>query len=184
MVLANYEAAINLYVKALEKYTASGDLEIELYLAKAYFKNDQFDQSTKILKSLMHRFPQDLRVRFDLAICLYEHAQVIFNKQNYRVAETEEAISYLMTSQKLMNFIRYQPDASFYLQHPSQEARHLAEFQLKFMRGVCEDNMNELSMMLQESHIYLEHSKRQEYELKLKEDEKLNRVKVLQDAIE
>jgi hypothetical protein len=39
MVLKNYEAAINLYVKALEKYSASGDLEIELYLAKAYFKN-------------------------------------------------------------------------------------------------------------------------------------------------
>jgi RNA polymerase-associated protein CTR9 len=34
----NYEAAINLYRKALEKYPDGRDLETELYLAKAHYK--------------------------------------------------------------------------------------------------------------------------------------------------
>ena len=46
IVLKNYEAAINLYTKALEKFPGGhGDIETELYLAKAYFMNDQFEQS-------------------------------------------------------------------------------------------------------------------------------------------
>ena len=41
IVLKNYEAAINLYTNALEKFPhGHGDLEIELYLAKAYFMNE------------------------------------------------------------------------------------------------------------------------------------------------
>jgi tetratricopeptide (TPR) repeat protein len=40
----NYEAAINLYLKALEMFPkGKGDLETELYLSKAYYKNNQFD---------------------------------------------------------------------------------------------------------------------------------------------
>ncbi len=41
MVLRNYETAINLYTKALEKFPlGQGDLEIELYLAKAHYMNE------------------------------------------------------------------------------------------------------------------------------------------------
>jgi RNA polymerase-associated protein CTR9 len=73
MVLKNYESAINLYSIALEKFpNGHGDIETELYLAKAYFMNEQFEQCHKRLKALVHRYPNDVRVRFDLAICLYE----------------------------------------------------------------------------------------------------------------
>jgi tetratricopeptide (TPR) repeat protein len=73
IVMKNYETAINLYTKSLEKFPAGhGDLETELYLAKAYFMNEQFEQALKRLKDLAHRYPNDLRVKFDIAICLYE----------------------------------------------------------------------------------------------------------------
>ena len=46
IALDNYEVAINLYKKAIEKLpSAHGDVESELYLAKAYFKAKMFDQS-------------------------------------------------------------------------------------------------------------------------------------------
>jgi len=75
MVLKNFESAINLYTIALEKFpNGQGDIDTELYLAKAYFMSEQFEQCQKRLKMLVHRFPKDLRVSFDLAICLYEQA--------------------------------------------------------------------------------------------------------------
>lgn len=44
MVLKSYESAINLYTIALEKFpNGQGDIETELYLAKAYFMNEQFE---------------------------------------------------------------------------------------------------------------------------------------------
>lgn len=44
MANENYEAAIPLYIKALERLPPGrGDLEIELFLAKAYFANKAFE---------------------------------------------------------------------------------------------------------------------------------------------
>ena len=71
VVLGNFEIAINFYKKAIEKLPPGhGDIETELFLAKSYFKNMEFDKCSKLLKSLSIRYPQDLRVRFDLAVCL------------------------------------------------------------------------------------------------------------------
>lgn len=60
MVLENYEAAINLYRTAIEKFPKGhGDLECELYLSKAQFMNGNYDQCQKRLKSLAIRYPFD-----------------------------------------------------------------------------------------------------------------------------
>ena len=187
IVLKNYEAAINLYTNALEKFPdGHGDIETELYLAKAYFMNDQFEQSQKRLKSLVHRYPHDLRVTFDLAICLYEQAQKIFNKEFRRVADTNYAISCLKESQTLMHFLCAQNDASAYLvtTEPSEESKQIADFQLRFMRSVCEDRLSDLRQMLEESKCYLQLDEQREHELKEAEDQKLSKVKELQSAVE
>lgn len=39
----NFETAINFYQKALDLFPGSLDLEIELYLSKAYYKHKAFD---------------------------------------------------------------------------------------------------------------------------------------------
>lgn len=68
----NFVAAINFYNKALEKFDGNRNLEIELYLSKAYFKMGDFENCKKILQRLLIRYPQDLRLKFDLALCLME----------------------------------------------------------------------------------------------------------------
>ncbi len=79
VVHENYESAINLYIKALEMFPQGrGDLDTELYLSKAYYKNKQFEPCHKTLKKLIVLYPNDMRVRFDLAMCLYDHARMIF----------------------------------------------------------------------------------------------------------
>ena len=105
VVHSNYESAINLYLKALEMFPAGrGDLETELYLAKAYYKNRQFVECQRVLKRLCVVWPRDMRVKFDLAMCLYEHARMIFDQEVRKVSETKLAKENLLHAKKLMDF--------------------------------------------------------------------------------
>lgn len=72
MAQESYETAANLYQKALEKFPGGRDLETELYLAKVHFKLKAYDSCKKILMNLMVRYPHDLRLKFDLSLCLLE----------------------------------------------------------------------------------------------------------------
>jgi tetratricopeptide (TPR) repeat protein len=128
IVQENYESAINLYKIALEKYPQNkGDLECELYLAKAFFLSKQFEKCSTALRGLVSRYPQDLRIRFDLANCLYEEAKATFNKEFRQVKETKEAIENLHHSQKLMDFLLSLNDSSLFLpQSASPELKDLA----------------------------------------------------------
>lgn len=105
MINENYDSAINLYIKAIEKFQRGrSDLDTELYLAKAYYKNKQFDDAEKRLKKLVILYPNDMRVRFDLAICLYDHAKMIFDQHFRKVSETRLAKGNLVRAKKLMDF--------------------------------------------------------------------------------
>ena len=96
MAQSNYEGAINLYKKCLEKYFLGGrNLEIESYIAKAYYKMNQFDTCRKVLIDLIQKYPQSLQLRLNLALCLWSQATEVFNKTFRRVAETKEAIANL-----------------------------------------------------------------------------------------
>lgn len=58
MAQNNFEGAINLYKKCLEKFFVGGrDLEIEMFISKAYFKMKAYDLCRKILISLIQRHP-------------------------------------------------------------------------------------------------------------------------------
>lgn len=85
VVQGSFEAAINLYKIALEK---GPSFDSEIYLAKAYFLSKQFELCESILKDMIHRYPSDIRLKFDLANCLYERALYIFNKETRLVKET------------------------------------------------------------------------------------------------
>lgn len=66
----NFEAAENLYKKALELFPGNRNLDIELYLSKVYFKKEDFDKCNKILNNLMIRYPTDIRLKLNMALCL------------------------------------------------------------------------------------------------------------------
>lgn len=72
MAQNNFEVAVNLYQKVLEKFFIGGkNLEIELYLAKAYFKMKAFEKCRKTLNNMIIRYPSELRLKFNLALCLW-----------------------------------------------------------------------------------------------------------------
>jgi tetratricopeptide (TPR) repeat protein len=140
VVNENYESAINLYIKAIELFPRGrGDLDTELYLAKAYYKNKQYELSQKILKKLIVLYPNDMRVRFDLAICLYYHARMIFDQSYRKVSETRLAKANLQHTKNLMDFFLTKRDP---LQHlPSNASAELQQAQSELfveMRNNCD----------------------------------------------
>lgn len=76
--LKNYELSINLYQKVLEKFKPN-DLRIEMYLAKAYYRKGDFEASKTLTMQLLARYPNHIGLRFNLALCLYQQADRIFN---------------------------------------------------------------------------------------------------------
>ena len=76
MTEENNEFAINLYQAAHEKYP--DDLQISLYLTKAHFKRKNYSECQKMTTRLLMRYPSDFRLKFNLALCLYNKAQEVF----------------------------------------------------------------------------------------------------------
>jgi len=84
------EFAINLYQAAHDKFP--DDLQISLYLAKAHFKRKNYSECQKMTTNLLMRHPNDFRLKFNLALCLYNKANEIFSLPVRRVRQTEQAI--------------------------------------------------------------------------------------------
>lgn len=178
VVQGNFEAAINLYKIALEK---GPSFDGEIYLAKAYFLSRQFDLCESILKGMILRYASDIRLKFDLANCLYERAQDIFNKEFRLVKETESAIDNLSQSKHLMDFILHASEAASYLPAAaSRETLQVAEEQLYYMRKSCEERIDDVKEMIKQSAAYLKFDTDKEQELRDQEDTKLKRVEELQ----
>ena len=68
----NYDLAINLYTAAHEAQPQ--DLDISLYLAKAFFRKEDYNACKEILISLSVIYPNDPRIGYNLAYCLYKSA--------------------------------------------------------------------------------------------------------------
>lgn len=86
----NSEFAVNLYQAAHEKYP--NDLIISLYLAKAHFKRKNYDECQKMTTKLLMQYPNEFRLKFNLALCLYNKANAVFSQPSRRVKQTEQAI--------------------------------------------------------------------------------------------
>lgn len=68
----NYDLAVNLYTSAHEAQPE--ELEISLYLAKAYFRKEDYNHCKEILINLSVSYPNDPRIGYNLAHCLYKSA--------------------------------------------------------------------------------------------------------------
>lgn len=66
-----------------------------MFLAKAYYKKKDYRQCKAMTVNLMVKHPEDLRLKFNLAYCLYQEANDIFNLTTRRVKQTRNAIMYL-----------------------------------------------------------------------------------------
>ena len=95
----NSEYAINLYQTALEHQP--DNLEIAMYLSKAYYKQQDYNRCKEMTVKLLRKHPSDIRLKYNLAHCLYQKADQTFNMPTRRVKQTREAISDLHIAKSL-----------------------------------------------------------------------------------
>ena len=102
----NYEFAINLYQTCYEKAqqcsgsshgsrSSNATKEIAMFLAKALFKKKDYTACKKITVTLMVKHPEDLRLKYNLAVCLHEESSMIFTLGIRKVKQTLHAIQSL-----------------------------------------------------------------------------------------
>lgn len=136
-----YELAINLYQNVLTRFLPN-DLKTEMYLAKAHFMKGEFEYSKhKILKLIAH-YPHYIPLKFNLALCLFNQGDKLFNSEIRRVHQTKEAIKYLRQAQVLFQQIQqeYQSQYSYVRTADivNQEQRDAEIEQYKHMESVAD----------------------------------------------
>ena len=68
----NFDLSVNLYSAALE--AQPNNLDISLYLSKAFFKKQDYPSCQEVLTKLSNLYPSDPRIGYNLAHCLYKSA--------------------------------------------------------------------------------------------------------------
>lgn len=67
----NSSSAITLYQKCIDEfYPKSGNKEIELWICRIYYLENDFEKSKKRLLKLINRHPEDMILQFNLALTL------------------------------------------------------------------------------------------------------------------
>ena len=133
------------------------------------------------MKKLIILYPTDLRVRFDLAICLYDHASTIFNQTTRKVSETQLAKTNLQHTKKLMDYFLCKREPLQHLpSNASQELQQAHNEQYMEMRSHCESLQNELGQSIHAADEYIEFDREEEVKLMNQEKEKAQKVTSLQ----
>ena len=150
-----FEVAINLYKIVLEKYKV-GDLKTGMYLAKAYFRKQEFHNCKTLLFGLITRFPQHIPLKFDLALCLYEQAEKIFQAENRRAFQTREAILFIKHSLKLFSWVQKQFKNQFKFSrtldlNQKNKNSEVMLAQYKDLQSICDIKIGIIMDMLQYS---------------------------------
>ena len=79
----NSEVAINLYQAALEQQPEN--LQIAMYLCKAYYKQTDYSRCKSMTVKLLTKHPNDIRLKYNLAHCLYQKANQTLSMPSRRV---------------------------------------------------------------------------------------------------
>merc|ERR1711865_785755 len=94
--------AIALYSRA--KKLKPGDLAIRLYLAKAHFVGRKFDIASEILSDALQMWPDDLLLRYNLAIALESQGVNHVNEEtsSQRIVGMESGIQTITAAKEML----------------------------------------------------------------------------------
>lgn len=99
----NIDLAVNLYTQALE--IQPQNLEVSLFLSKALFRNKDYENCRELLSKKLEANPNDLRIKYNLAMVLYRSAQDTFNQAVRTVQQTKRAIDDLGSAKDLFTHL-------------------------------------------------------------------------------
>ena len=157
----NFDLAVNLYLAALESNPA--DVEIHLYLSKAYFRRKDFDSCQNVLSKLLKTHPNELRVNFNYAYCLYKNACEVFDKNDRKVQQTKAAISELTKAKEILSrILQSSEESGLVLAMPPITTNEEIKQTSSDIYRVADETMTYLNQMLGNAEYYLLHDEKRE----------------------
>ncbi|KAL3673573.1 hypothetical protein V7S43_001277 [Phytophthora oleae] len=121
-----YQEAIQLYTVCLTKCYKGQDLEVLLYLAKAYYESKDFPSCIATLSRGLHMYPNDLRLWYNSGLAQEDYAVTTLGQettttrsgsgngvpQHRTMADVQRAILDLKRAQRIFRFLLQQAEAS------------------------------------------------------------------------
>lgn len=163
------EHAINLYQAALEHQP--DNLQIAMYLCKAYYKQKDFQRCKAMTVKLLAKHPNDVRLKYNLAHCLYQKANQTLALPSRRVKQTKEAIADLQAAKSIFSqFLEMndqtsgQPSIFLLPSNSSKEAQHLVDTMYREMYRAAEEGMAYMEQTLRNCEYFLIHDQDKENE--------------------
>lgn len=113
-------------------------------------------------KKLIQKYPSEIRLRYNLAICLNERAYAIFNMKTRKVVQTKQAIEDCQNAKSLFLHFTQQFQksdgklASFILPSSlSKDEQFLANQQYAEMNVIAEERLSYIEGQLQHCQLFL-----------------------------
>ena len=142
-----------------------------MYLAKAHYKKKDFQLCKKLTINLMVHYPEDLRLKFNLAVCLYKEGNIIFNLNRRKVKQTLYAINNLKQAKSLMRSLLGALRAAGNLGHSafwsstSEQMRNQQNYEqvhknFQIMQVKIDELFAEFDSMLASAELYLVHDRK------------------------
>ena len=72
-----------------------------MFLSKAFFRKKEYESCLKLLDELALKYPNDMRISYNLAHVLYNLAKDVFNLERRSVVITTKAINDLKKAKNL-----------------------------------------------------------------------------------
>lgn len=121
-----YQEAIQLYTVCLTKCYQGQDLEVLLYLAKAFYESKKFSNCIATLSRGLHMYPNDLRLWYNTGLAQEDYAVMTLGQetsvarsgsgnsvpQHRTMADVQRAILDLKRAQRIFRFLLQQAETS------------------------------------------------------------------------
>ncbi|KAG3128471.1 hypothetical protein PI124_g21605 [Phytophthora idaei] len=149
----HYQEAIQLYTVCLTKCYHGHDLEVLLYLAKAYYESKDFLSCIATLSRGLHMYPNDLRLWYNTYLAQEEYAVTVLGQ------ETTVTRSYSGIA------VPQLPSAASGISSPSEKKKH--HNSLPFDKEMVSDHEKFCGDTLTKASYYLEFERQKEEKRRL-----------------
>lgn len=100
-----YVSAIQMYENCLKKFYKNPNVDILLYLARAYYKNNKLKECKNVLLKARMVAPQDTVVLYNLAVVLKRYAKLILEDSKSNLKTVIGAVHELGVANKFFQFL-------------------------------------------------------------------------------
>ncbi|KAL0484227.1 RNA polymerase-associated protein CTR9 [Acrasis kona] len=160
MVNRQYTNAAKLYENCLKKFYNFANVDVLMFLAKAEFESNKFDECEKILEKAIRLEPNRLVLWFNLAVTSHEHCLMILKDPKKNVTNSEKANRLLEASVRLFTFVSKASKADQKKEKAGTEKSFIVRMAKNYIQKVIQQTRNKANEHMESSKLEQEKTNR------------------------